>query len=349
MKGSSDADKLVENYSDAAESREIMKRDIEKSAETTQREKEEAIRNVFEMSGKIKAVSFIETQTKIMRLLYLKQVKDAKFYREKFGMTWDQFCEWTGENRRRVDEQLMDLKPFKAEWLTKFVNAFGCEINKVKYLGEAISADSAKIADNAIIYNGETIPLDADHRDEIQALLETLEESHKAEKDEAEATIKTKDRLIKAKEKVINQMERDLQRLERKVELTDLTEEEQDAINLLAQVQTDFLKGISDIKKKIVPHQAPEIALRQLYFLYIFISKICMEERLALHEEYRNADEVPWEIMDEEIPPDDVLVANMPLTHMMGNAYKEKVGKRRAAKEKNESAGSKKGDGNGTA
>ncbi|NPU84405.1 MAG: hypothetical protein HPY65_07935 [Syntrophaceae bacterium] len=349
MKGSSDADKLVKNYSDAAESREIMKRDIEKSAEAIQKEKEDAIANVYEMAGKIKVTNFQKSQSAFFGLLMLKQVKESKEYRSKMNMTWEQFCEYVGVDRRRVDEQLIDLKPFRTEFLADFASFSGCQINKVKYLGEAISADSAKIADNAIIYNGETIPLDADHKDEIQALLETLEESHKAEKDEAEATIKTKDRLIKAKEKVINQMERDLQRLERKVELTDLTEEEQDAINLLAQVQIDFLKGISDIKKKIIPHQAPEIALRQLYFLYIFIGKIVMEERLALHEEYRNAEEVPWEIMEEEIPPDDVLVANMPATHMMGKAYKDKIEKRRTAKEKIEPAGSKKGDGNGTA
>ncbi|OPY15637.1 MAG: hypothetical protein A4E66_00041 [Syntrophus sp. PtaB.Bin001] len=334
MGKATEADNFIQACSDSAESNEIIRREMEKNAEETQMEKEKAIANIFEMAGKIKATNFQKSQSAFFGLLMLKQVKESKEYRSKAGMTWEQFCEHVGVDRRRIDEQLLDLKPFRTEFLADFANFSGVEISKIKYLGMAVSEKSAEIAENAITYNGETVPLDAEHKDEIQALLETLEESHKQQVEEKDATIRTKDRLIKAKEDVIKKMERELSRLEKTVKKTDLTEEEQDAINLLAEVQTNFIQGIADIKKQIKPGEAPEIALRQLYFLYIFISKVCMEERLDLHEFYRNAEDVPWEITEMELPPTEVLVDNLPLTRGMGKAYKEKINQRQAAKER---------------
>lgn len=325
MKGKTEADRLIDNYSEAAESQERMKLALEKNADQTQREREEAIANIHEMAGKIKGSHFFKTQSEFFNLLMLKQVKDSKEYRERFGMTWEQFCEYCGLKRRTVDLQLEDLEPFRQEFLATFANFSGVTFSKIKYLGMEISAKNAEIAENAITYNGETIPLDAEHRDDIQALLETLEESHKKEKEEAAAAIKTKERLLKAKEDVIGKMERELSRLEKSVPKSTLTPEEQDAVNLLVRIQTDFIAGLSDIKKKIEPGKAPEIALRQLYFLYIFISKVAMEERLALQDFYANAEEVPWEITEMELPPTEVLIDNAPLTAGKGMGAKVKA------------------------
>lgn len=333
-----ESDLLVKTLSEAAESQENMRRNLETNAEQTQGEKEEAIADIYEAAGKIKAMHFVKTQADFFNLVMLKKVKDAKDYRNRFGMSWERFCEHVGVSRRWVDEQLADLKPFKVEFLEAFLQFSGVAINKIKYLGESISGGTSGISENAIIYNGETIPLDAEHKDDIQALLESLEENHKKEKEESDATIKTKDRLLKSKEELVNKMEREINRLEKTVQKTDLTEEEQDCVNLLAQVQMDFLTGLSDIKKKIKPAEAPDIALRQLYFLYIFISKVCMEERLALHEFYQNAEEVPWEITEIELPPAEILIDNLPMTagKGMGKAYKKQIEKRAAKSKQNE-------------
>lgn len=329
-----EADNFVDAVSQHVESTEIMKRNLEKSAEQNQRDREEAIASLSEMAGKLKATNFFKTQADFFNLLLLKQVKDSKEYRDRLGMTWEAFCESIGLKRRTVDEQLQDLQPFRLEFLAAFRQLSGSDMSKIKYLGMAVTGGSAEITENAITYNGETIPIDAEHKDEIQALLETLEENHKKEKEEAEITIKTKDRLLKAKEDTINRMERELKRLEKTVPKSELTEEEQDAVNLLARVQTDFLAALSDIKKKIKPHESPEIALRQYYYLLIFMSKITMEERLELHEEYANAEEVPWEITEMELPPTDVLIDNLPLTagRGIGGKVKAKIEERQNRK-----------------
>jgi hypothetical protein len=323
-------------YRDAADESAKMSHNLVISAEQQQREKEIAIGEIHEMAGKVKATNFFKTQSDFFTLLMLKKVKDSKEYRDRFGMTWENFCEYVGLKRRTVDLQLEDIEPFRQDFLATFANFSGVTISKIRYLGMAIDEKLAKIAGNSIIFNGETIPVDAEHADEIKELLETLEENHKKEKDEADTTIRTKDRLLKSKEDTINKMERELKRLERTVEKSELTEEEQEGVDMLIQMQKDFLTTISDIKKKIIPHKAPDVVLRQLYYLYIFMSKVTMEERLALHEEYKNAEEVPWEISEFEIPPTDVMLDNLPMTagKGLGKKVAEKMAERQTKNNK---------------
>lgn len=326
-----EAELVTKAMDESARTTEVMKREYEKSVEQAQIDKEAAIANIYEMAGKIKATNFFKTQAEFFNLLILKKVKDSKEYRERFGMTWEQFCNHSGLNWRTIDRNLEDLKPFHLDFLQTFVNFSGVTFNKIKYLG---MTESVTVTENAITYNGETIPVDQEHAEEIQTLIETLEENHKKEKDEADTMIRTKDRLLKAKDDTLNKLERELKRLEKVVPKSELTEEEQDAVNLLAQVQLDFLTSLSDIKKKIKPHEAPEIALRQYYYLLIFISKLAMEERLNLQTHYEGAEEVPWEITDMEIPPQDVLIDNLPMTagKGMGAKVKAKLEERAAKK-----------------
>ena len=316
------ADNFVTAVSEHAESTEIMKRRQVDNANQAQQEKEEAIANVYEMAGKVKATNFFKTQADFFNLLMLKKVKDSKEYRERFGMTWEQFCDHVGVRRRTIDLQLEDLEPFRQDFLATFANYSGVTISKIRYLGMAVDEKLATIAENAITYNGETIPVDAEHADEIQSLLETLEENHKKAAIEAAETIKTKERLLRDKDKVMDKQARDIARLERTVPKSELTEEEQDAVNLLMQAQRDVMTVLLDVKKKIKPHEAPEIALRQYYYLLILISKLASEDRLILQEQYEAAEEVPWEITDMEMPSQEVMMDNLPLSAGQGMGEK---------------------------
>lgn len=234
------ADTFVEAVSEAAESTEVMKRESEKSMVSMQREKEDAIANVYEMAGKIKSTSFNKAQAEFFELLMLKQVKDAKEYREKFGMTWEQFCDYVGVNRRTIDNILIDLKPFKVEFLAKFANFAGFPINKIKYLEEPILASVAKIEGNEIVYMGERIPFEPEYRDDFQSLLETLAENHHNQLEEKDANLRTKDRLLKDKEDVIRKQARDLSKYERDAERRGLTPEEDAFIKKMENLRTAF-------------------------------------------------------------------------------------------------------------
>jgi hypothetical protein len=331
-----EAELVTRAQDESARTVEVMRRDLVISAEQTQKDKEAAIAKIFEGAGSIKTLKFQKSQSNFFYLLKMKEIKDSKTYRDLFKMSWEDFCDYVGVNRRWVDEQLGDLRPFKVEFLEDFLRFSGVKINKIKYLAESITEGTAGIDENAITYNGETIPIDAEHQDEIKDLFETLEENHKKEKDDADTTIRTKDRLLKAKDDTLNKLERELKRLERTVDKSDLTDEEQDACNLLYQVQVDIMSWFSDIKKKIKPHEAPEIALRQYYYLLIFFSKLAMEERLNLQASYAPAEDVPWEISEMEIPPTDIMIDNLPMTAGKGLGKKvvDKMAERAAKKNK---------------
>lgn len=323
----------VKGITEAVESMESVRRNLEKAKDPTQQEKEEAIANVFEMAGKIKATNFFKTQAEFFNLVMLKKVKDSREYRERFGMTWEQFCEHAGVNRRTVDRQLDELEPFRQDFLDTLSNFSGVTLSKIKYLGMAVSGQMAEISDNAIIYNGETIPLDPEHRDEIQALLDNLEESHKQTLEEKDSAIRAKNRLLKSKEELVNKMEREIKRLEKTVDMEPLSAEEQEAIDILREIQSRFVEAISTIKKKVPYDKAPAIALRQLYFLYIFMSKVCLDERLDLHEHWKDAEDVPWEIDPEELPPPDAMIENLPLGgKKIAENFRKKVAERTAGK-----------------
>ena len=314
-----EAELLTSAMKEHAESAEKMKRLIELSEDQKQQEKEVAIGAFFEMAGKLKTTNFFKSQAEFFTLLMLKKIKESKEYRDRYHMNWDNFCDYVGVNWRTIDRHLADLKPFNQAFLDSFVNFSGVTFSKIKYLG---LSESVTLTENAIIFNGETIPADQEHAEEIQALLETLEENHKKEKEETSATLRTKERLLKDKETTLNKMEKEIMRLEKRADKTDLTEEEQDACNLLHQVQVDIMSWFSDIKKKIQPHKAPEIALRQYYYLLIFFAKLTMDERVALNEEYKDAEEVPWEISEMELPPTDVMIDNLPMSAGKGMGKK---------------------------
>lgn len=197
---------------------------------------------LYERAGMIKGFNFTEAQARFFKLILLKQVKESKEYREKYGMTWEEFCSyiWPEISRRWIDEQLADLKPFKAEFLQRLVQIAGCELHKIKYLGESISDQSTEIKDNAIVYQGEVIPLTPEHKDDIQAFLEKLEESYKKQIEEKDAIIKVKDKLIKAKEDLIHKQEKEISRYERNAHDKGLTLEEDAFLQKMENIRISF-------------------------------------------------------------------------------------------------------------
>ena len=178
-------------------------------------EREQAVSMLAEYAGRIKSTIFAEAQSKFFQLIFLKEVKDKKEYREKLGMTWEQFCESLGMNRRTVDVQLQDIKAFKTEFLAAFAKILDTDFNKIKYLGEEVLAGSCQLQDNAIVYQGEQIPLTPDHKEDIVALLDRLEESYKSQLSEKDSALVAKERIIQDKAKHIGKQEKEIERLEK--------------------------------------------------------------------------------------------------------------------------------------
>jgi len=197
---------------------------------------------IFEMVGKIKSMIFTEEQAKCLKFLFLKKAKESKDYREVYGMTWEEFCKHAGFSWRTADRWLTELEPLTTEFSAKLADFSGYDLNKIKYLCKAKSANLAEIKDNAIVYEGEEIPLTPEHKDQIQAILEKIEETYKKneaslkkEIEDKEGDLRAKDRVLKDKEDNNQSLHRQLDKLTRLAKEKGLTPEE-DAF--LAKMET---------------------------------------------------------------------------------------------------------------
>jgi hypothetical protein len=265
-------------------------------------------------------------------LVLYRAHKDKNY--KKTGLSWEKFCEATGYERTKAERIIKDIEPVFEIFSGNMPVFSGVSLSDIRWLGKNKTGTFAGFdEDGNLVIDGKKIPATTE---DIIAYINNEQEIHKQEKEETTATLRTKERLLKDKETTINKMEKEIMRLEKRADKTDLTEEEQDACNLLYQVQVDIMSWFSDIKKKIQPHKAPEIALRQYYYLLIFFSKLAMEERLILHEEYKEAEDVPWEISEMELPPTDVMIDNLPMTAGKGLGKKvvAKMEERNAPKSK---------------
>jgi len=200
----------------------------------------DATKWVYEMAGKIKATNFGHRQAEFLTLLMLKQVKETKEYRLKYGMTWVEFCDYIGLKWRTVDLQLEDLEPFRIDFLTSFADFMGADISKIKYLGKAISAKLADFDGENIIVGEEKIPCIRERAGEINAVLDQLREDLQKKQDELAAQKKAAERIQSDLHKRINKLEKDAERRKGVLADRDLSDEEAGFIKEMAALRLAF-------------------------------------------------------------------------------------------------------------
>lgn len=176
----------------------------------------------YEMKGRIQAMDMVIEIGTVSNLIWLKQIKDSKLYKEipEIG-TWGKFCELTGKSTRYVDEQLANLNAFGEKFLrTSSDLGFGySDLRKLRPSTNdgtmIIEADLVKIGD-------EEIPLDSDHAEELQIALENIIEANAkiiAEKESKievlETTVSAKDKQIETTNITLNKVERELNKFEK--------------------------------------------------------------------------------------------------------------------------------------
>lgn len=283
--------------------------------------------------GAIKANKAYRDYSAFLDAVVLYRMHKSKEYK-KAGLTWEEFCEAAGYPRRTAETIITDVAPFFAVFAQNLPVLAGINIHDIRWLGKIEAANAAALSEDGktLIIGDDLIPATTE---DIIAYINHQREIHQQAIEEKEATLSATKKVMADKEKLINKQELAIKRLEKRVDLSELTDEEQDAINLLSRVEMDFLQGMSDIKKQIKPHEAPVIALRSYYMLLLFINKWCTDEREALNETYREAEECPWEIMDQEIPDTAVVLDNLPtfVGRGIGVLYQAKIDARKAKAE----------------
>lgn len=233
------ADKVTDaQFRAADEIYDIAKK--ESAAEIDRLKSEMAIeKEESRFEGILDKIDYDIAHNEFLKLLMLYRVKESKDYK-KGGKTWEQFCESRGYARRTAETLIAELKPLFDQFSAKLAGLSGIGFNKIRLLGRAIAADSAGFKDGCLVYDDQLIPLDPDHKDEIEAVIEQIKDESEKIKTEKALEVKAKDRVLKDKEKTIQKLHRTLEKLEGQAKEKGLTPAEEGFIKKVEALRLGF-------------------------------------------------------------------------------------------------------------
>lgn len=192
-----------------------------------------------EAIGFLKKVRLDKAFNDLVEAVVLYRVKESKAYKNG-GFTWEQFCEVAGYDRRRADETVADIRPIFDRFSAESATSLGLGLNKIRYLGKAVSAESATFDGVDLLILGERIPFDAEHKDEIEAAIDSLQEENQTIKEELSAQKKAFDRVQADTHKTVTRLEKELNRFKKIAEGRELKPEEEAFQKQMGLVRSGF-------------------------------------------------------------------------------------------------------------
>jgi len=177
----------------------------------------DCVKDEARASGILQMIDYNTAHNEMIKYVVLYNLKHSKEYK-KGGMSWEKFCELeVNEPRRSVDRKLAEIKPVLDNLSERTVGLLGLSFSKIRFLGQTITANQAIVEDDAIVVNGQKIPLTPDYKEEISALLDSLKEEQQKQLDEKDAEIKTAKQKIESKERQIGMQDKRLNELEKEL------------------------------------------------------------------------------------------------------------------------------------
>lgn len=210
------------------------------TAQMQQEERERLIAQTHAALGQIKTARMFADFGTVSSLMWLQQVKESKIYRDLPDVgTWEEFCNYAGLSRRTVDEDILNLKAFGDKFLetVSSLKVGYRELKKLRHLG---CEGTFLITGTTIEIGGESIPLDAEHKEDLQAALERVLEEQAVALEDAQATVKAKDRVLGSKDEVIKKQEKELRKLAKEAGARDLLPEEDAFIQRMENTRIGF-------------------------------------------------------------------------------------------------------------
>lgn len=214
-----------------------------------------AVREESMSDGKIIATGCNITFNRLLRYAEFYKVKKAKEHRIH-GKTWDEFCSAHGEDRRRVDEILNDLKPIYDNFTAEIGGFLGIPFSKIRYLGRSLPPDSGGFEEGHLLIDGQKIPLTPENKDEIEAAIDAMKEASAARIEDKDATLKAKDKILQAKDRVIQKQEKEIQRYERTVKERGFEPGEEKFIKTMENLKFSVQGALLRLETWVVPDDA---------------------------------------------------------------------------------------------
>ncbi len=277
--GKGEVDPATEIYEVAQQD---MKAELEKMNQELAAAKEESF-----ALGILKKIQYDNAHNEFLEYAVLHNIKQAKSYK-KGGMTWKQFCDALGKSVRRVDEILSDIRPLTEKFSADFADLSGIKFSKIRYLGRSISADSAEITEKGIQVDDDIIPLTPEHKDDIEAYIDSLKKAESETRQEKEEQVKAKDRVIKALHTTIKDNENELKRYTRDVKPGEISEVEKDQLKGIRDLKGQFevfLKGMG-VDVNMFLYNASEKVKAEYSSLIVYAMKGCESIRDTAHEDF---------------------------------------------------------------
>jgi hypothetical protein len=217
-----------------------MERLQEETASLEQKKREKTIAEVYKVVGRIQTGKLVEKFTFVSTLVWLKEIKESKFYRDLPHVgTWETFCEYLGMSRRKVDEDIQNLKVFGEEFLA-MCRQFSVSYRDLRRLRYATCEGDLVINSGEIVLGDDKIPLTPEHAEDIEAAILGLLDVKQKKIDEQAITLKAKDRIIKGKDEVINKQEGEITKHEKHLHQTKLHPGEEAFLQELSQIKGAF-------------------------------------------------------------------------------------------------------------
>lgn len=268
---------MDKNVDPASEIYEVAQQDMKVELERMREGIEAAKEESFAL-GVLKKIQYDNAHNEFLEHAVLSNIKQAKEYK-KGGMTWKQFCEALGKSVRTVDAALADISPLVENFSASFADLSGIKFSKIRYLGRSVSADSAEITKNGIKVNDDdVIPLHPDHKDEIEAYIDSLKAAEAEARENAKEDLKAKERVIKSLHQTISKQEKDLARYGQAAAPGELSAAEKDQIKILRDMRGQFevFAGAMDLSVNPYLYDAPE-KVRAEYFSNIIHARQIIE------------------------------------------------------------------------
>ena len=240
----------------------------------------EAIREESQAIGILKKIEYDNAHNEMLKYVVLARLRQSKDYKNG-GLTWAEFCdEVVGENRRTVDEKILDIKPLADNFGRIFAQISGVSFSKIRYLGKSIGQESAQIEDGMLIVDDQRIPLTPEHKDEIEALIDSLKDTARQEREEAATALRTKDRLLESKEQVINKQEKEISRHEARAnsqgfapgEEAFLQQMENSRISMDGFIRMYEYDPADSVRSDLTPRMKAALLSNLAYFRHVIIA-----------------------------------------------------------------------------
>lgn len=265
------------------------------------KEKQSLIAQAHEIIGRVQANTLMAKFANVSNLVHLKNIKESKVYRDlPMVGTWDKYCEYLGLSRQKVDEDLLNLATFGEDFLLT-CQQFSLGYRDLKKLRQLTNNGTILVTDDAIEISGERIPLDSDHKDDLQAAIEWVIDQQTQTEAELQAQKKAFDRVQDETRKSMVKLQKEMDKLSREAKQKDLSPEEDAFLQQIENLQTTFMGYLLQVRSLVDAEEVP--GARAKSALVAFLNQARMEMN-AYYDTAYDRHATPGMAPEEEwVPP----------------------------------------------